>query len=264
MNATLARTQKRTRTQARARNRKNALPHRLEMLFGLLFLLAVVSLFLGYVAQSSTFKVDRVLFEGVRALSEADVRAAAGITTEDNIVLLDTNAIARRVEALPYVKRCEVRRMYPDKVLLQIVEREPIASVMVSNHLYEIDRENVVLRELSPYGVHTGPLITSLPEIIALEPGVHIQNEALSAALALWEAFRTASFSNELTLSEISAKHVNDLRMYFNELPFELRWGRSDFAVQTTRLDILWHEMDGDIPCEYYLDLRFDADLVCK
>ncbi len=253
-----------SRTAGRKRKQKKSLPRRLEPLLGLLFLVAVVSLFLGYVTQSSAFTVNRVLFEGAQAVSEDAVRTAAGITTEDNIILLDTQAVARRVEALAYVRRCEVKRMYPDEVLLRIVEREPIANIMVSNHVYEIDREQVVLRELPPHSAYTGPLITNLPDILALEPGVQIESEALAAALALWEAFRSTSFFHTLTLSEISAPHANELRMIFNELPYEMRWGRSDFATQAARLDVLWHETDGDIPCEYYLDLRFDADLICK
>jgi cell division protein FtsQ len=252
--------------RSRAQMRKHTKPslRRVEMLLGLLFLVAVTSLFLGYVTQSSAFRVKRVLFEGTHILPEEDILLAAGITTDDNIIFLDTESVAKRVQDLPYVKRCEVKRMYPDEVLLRIMERKAIATIMVNNNLYEIDRENVVLRQLSPQALQTGPLITNLPGVTVMDPGTAIESEALAAALQLWEDFRELSFSRDITLSEISATHPSDLRMYFNELPYEIRWGRSDFATQAKRFEVLWNQMEGAIPCEYYLDLRFDADLVCK
>lgn len=263
MTATVIRV-KQAQTRVRKRKQQKPSMRRLEMLLGLLFLVAVSSLFLGYVTQSATFRVKRVLFEGTRILPETDILLAAGITTDDNIIFLDTESVEQRVEALPYVKRCEVKRMYPDEVLLRIVERKAIATVMVNNHIFEIDSENVVLRELSPFAAQTGPLITNLPEVTAVDSGFQIKSEALASALNLWEDFKVLSFARDITLSEISAVHANDLRMYFNELPYEIRWGRSDFPKQAERFEALWNEMNGSIPCEYYLDLRFDADLVCK
>ncbi len=256
--------QPRTSPSAHSRKSSRLLSWRFERLICLLLLVGVAAWFTGYIVQSSPFRVKRVLFEGVHAVPEHEVLAVAGVTTEDSIMWLDTAAIVDRVEALPYVRRCEVKRMYPNEVLLRIVEREPVATVMASNHLFEIDRENVVLRELSPHAEYIGPMITNLPDVTALEPGVQIENEALTEALALWEAFRDVSFLPEVTLSEISAEHVNKLRMFFDELPYEIRWGRSDYRRQAARLEVLWHELHGDIPCEYYLDLRFDTDLVCK
>ncbi|HEX72206.1 MAG TPA: FtsQ-type POTRA domain-containing protein, partial [Candidatus Hydrogenedentes bacterium] len=151
---------RRTRATACQRRNNKILPHRIEMLFVILSLIFVAILFTGYLKQSATFQVKRVLFEGAHILPETDILAAAGITSNDNIIFLDTFSTARRVEALPYVKRCEVKRMYPDEVLLRIIERKAVATVMVSNHLFEIDREYVVLRELSPKALPTGPMIT--------------------------------------------------------------------------------------------------------
>ncbi len=252
----------RSRTQIRKKRKPSI--HRVEMLLGLLFLAVVASLFIGYITQSSTFRVKRVLFEGMHVLPEQDILLAAGITTDDNIIFLDTESVEKRVEDLPYVKRCEVKRMYPDEVLVRIVERKAVATVMVTNHLYEIDRENVVLRELSPFALQTGPMITNLPDVTLQDPGKQIESPALARALELWENFKALPFAKEITLSEISAVHENDIRMYFNELPYEIRWGRSDFATQAARFEVLWNEMGGNLPCQNYLDLRFDADLVCK
>lgn len=246
------------------RKKKSHLPQHIEFIVCAAVLVLLGATFMGYVQRSSNFRVQRVLFEGVHMLDEAYILEAADITVDDLVLSIDCEAVKARVESLPYVKHCEVKRMIPSEVLIKIVERRPNATIMVNNHLFEIDREFVVLRELSPLVLHTGPLITNLPGVFALEPGNQITIPELDQALELWEIFQTLPFSSELTLSELSAESTSSLRMFFEELPYEMRWGRSDFETQANRLAILWDEMDGLIPCEYYLDLRFDADLVCK
>ena len=88
----------RSRTQIRKKRKPSI--HRVEMLLGLLFLAVVASLFIGYITQSSTFRVKRVLFEGMHVLPEQDILLAAGITTDDNIIFLDTESVEKRVEDL--------------------------------------------------------------------------------------------------------------------------------------------------------------------
>ncbi len=237
---------------------------RMELLFGLVPLLACTALVLVYLPRSSYFKVQRVLFENVNMIDEEAILAASKIHADDNVLFLDADTIEHNVETLPYVKRCEVKRMYPNELLLRIMKREAVATILVNNHLFEVDREYVVLRELSPFAIHTGPLITNLPEVVTLQPGVKINRPELTEALKLWEVFQTLPFSENLTLSELSAENEDTLRMFFEELPYEMRWGRSDYATQADRLAILWDEMGGIIPCECYLDLRFDRDLACR
>ncbi len=65
-------------------------------------------------------------------------------------------------------------------------------------------------------------------------------------------------------VDELAVYDDNDIRMYCATLPFEIRWGRGDYDVQARRLDILWQELEGRLPCTEYLDLRFGRDLACK
>jgi hypothetical protein len=106
--------------------------------------------------------------------------------------------------------------------------------------------------------------VTNLPNLGAVTSGQMIKNPALEKALELWDAFSADPLAKELTLSEISAEAESALFMYFNELPFETRWGRSDFATQVRRFEMLWREKGGKLPCIEYLDMRFDNDIVCE
>lgn len=233
-----------------------------------LLALTVVAGFLGalglYLWGEGVFVTTEVRFEGNEYLSAEQIRETARVTDTDTFFSLDTRAIRARVLTMPYIKSCEVRRIGLNAVLISVTERVPVAAIMVNNHVYELDREGRVLREVHPLAPPTGPLVTNLPGVHAVVPGQHVSHPALSRAVELWRAFSAAPVSGQLTLSEISALGENELVMIFNELPYETRWGREDFPAQVRRFEALLREKQGKLPCGEYLDMRYDADIVCK
>ena len=220
--------------------------------------------FNNYVNESPRFQVKSVRVEGANALREAAVLEVAGITSADNLLLFNADRIRERIEILPYVRECSVQRAYPDTVIIRLTERVPVATLMVNNHSYELDEEGVILRELAPLAPHVGPLVTNVPRLGVLEPGMQVKHPALCNALAVWMAFAMTSMGRELTVSEIAAPAADYISMYLDEVPFEIRWGRSDYKQQAQLLDILWDEKQGRLECTEYVDLRFDNDIICK
>lgn len=237
-------------------------------LFFLVFLvliLGVISVaFAHYMKESPRFQVRSIRVEGANVLREQAILEVAGITSEHNLLFFDPDKIRRRIESIPYVRRCDIRRAYPDMVIIRIEERMALAALQVHTRTFEIDEEGVVLRELAASEVHEGPLITNVPNLGVVEVGSRLSQPSLTKALALWIAFSTVSLGQELAVSEISAPEPDDLSMIIEGLNYEIRWGRSDFMRQAMLLDILWREKGGRLPCNEYLDLRFDYNLVCK
>lgn len=220
--------------------------------------------FYKYLLEPKTLGIRRVKFEGAAILSGQQLLEAANITESDSLFSVSREEIRRRVMELPYVRECEVRRAFPDTIIIRVAEREPVASVMVNNHVFEIGQDGMVLREVPPLSPPGGPLITNLPGLSALVPGQMLEHPVLNRALSLWWAFSAAPVSSQLTLSEISAEGENHISMFFDEIPYETRWGRTDFAAQVRRFEGLWREKGGVLPCREYLDMRFDGDVLCK
>ncbi len=217
-----------------------------------------------FAIQSRTFNVRTVHIEGACFLQEADILAQSGITSDDNLLFLNVSSVRDRMLAIPYVRTCEALRTFPDTVTIRIVERVPKATLVVNNRNYEIDEESVVLREIPSGDPCPEPFITNVGGSQAVEPGLRLEQPEIAQALSAWKAFRAEPIAQEITLSEIAALRVNDIRMYFNELPFEVRWGRKDFESQARRFETLWRAKEKWLPCAEYLDLRFDRDVACK
>jgi cell division protein FtsQ len=81
------------------------------------------------VVNSPILDVDRVEVVGARHLRVADVRAATRVHHRDALLFVDTGAVARRVEHLPWVKNAVVRRDFPGTLRVTVTEYEPTAYV---------------------------------------------------------------------------------------------------------------------------------------
>jgi cell division septal protein FtsQ len=97
----------------------------------------------AWLAQSPWFRVTRVGIEVPLAspVSRDAVRAAAGISRETNVWLIDTRAAARRIEAIPYVDRAAIHRgQFPKPFVdLTITVRRPTACVRAGGRDVTID-----------------------------------------------------------------------------------------------------------------------------
>ncbi len=254
----------RPRVRSRRRARRKAVRTFFKYLFTLMILGLTAYAFLEYFSRSPRFALQKVHVSGLNALTEQEIVEAAGLTTALNTLMLEPAQVERQVSLLPYVASCTVRREFPSNLFLDVVEHVPFAVLQFDNHIFEMDREGRLLRELAPQTPLALPIISSaeLPSLPAT--GEQLALPGLLNAMRLIEAYYATPLKERITLAEIAVKDPNTLVMITDELPFELRWGRSDYFVQAQRLETLLAAQLEPLPCEHYLDLRFDADLVCK
>jgi cell division protein FtsQ len=96
----------------------------------------IVLLLIGLAAAalySPLLQLRRVSVLGERHLSESEVVDQSGLHRGDRLIDIDSNAVARRVGALPWVRTVKVSRNWPDGVTIRIVERAAVASVATTS-----------------------------------------------------------------------------------------------------------------------------------
>lgn len=220
--------------------------------------------FYEYVAESEYFRVRTICVAGAETLDGEAIAARSELTTADNILFVKADAVAARVASLPYVKSCTVARVFPGVVEIALTERKAAATLLVHNRSFAVDAEGVVLEELAASDPHPGPFITEVPGLDVVEVGQDLDLASLDKGLSVLEAFATTAMAKEVTVAEIAAHRENDVRMYCDELSFEIRWGRGDLEAQAKRLDMLWAHKGKDLDCDEYCDLRFGRDVACR
>ncbi len=114
------------------------------------YIVAVVGVFavLGggvyLVFFSDTLSVQGVEVTGTQTLSDERVREVADVPTGGPLATVDLDRIAYRVKSLAVVKSAEVTRKWPHDVLIDIVERQPVAVVDIAGQLHSLDADGVV------------------------------------------------------------------------------------------------------------------------
>ena len=96
------------------------------------------------------FVIDRIDILGEGRLRENDVRIALGVNTGDYLFDLDVQAAQERVEALNWVDRAVVRRLWPDQVAVQIIERRPYALWQHNGVVQLVDYSGTVIANVAP------------------------------------------------------------------------------------------------------------------
>ena len=187
-------------------NRRSALRSAVTVLlalFGLFFVALWLGGYLPAVRQGMAdykqdrlmamgFVVERIDVMGEGRLNEADARAAVGIYRGAYFFDADLVRAQERTESLPWVDRAVVRRLWPNRIVVQLVETTPVALYQQDGQIHLADADGTLVAPLTaetarlPEGLRlfTGPDATlhaaGITETLQTVPTVWAQTEALT------------------------------------------------------------------------------------
>lgn len=91
------------------------------------------------------FVVQHVDVIGEGAISENDVKRALGVSSGDYLFDADLRQAQNRIENITWVERAIVRRLWPDRIVVQIIERKPYALWQNNGEFYLVDEKGGVI-----------------------------------------------------------------------------------------------------------------------
>ncbi len=125
---------------------------------------AVVLILLAVAATWPGFYPDQVAVSGNQRVTRSEILAAAAVAPNISIWFQNAGAMARRIEAIPYIETTHVHRALPASIRIVVVERVPFAVLRSGPSAAVVDRS---LRVLEP-ATGADPL-----PILDLEPGLN-------------------------------------------------------------------------------------------
>jgi cell division protein FtsQ len=157
------------------------------------------------------FQIKQISVRGLRELTEKDVLASAGIKPAQNLLAINTDAVIRRVSANQWVENVSIGRELPDKLVLEVKERTPLALIKKGNDFCLMDAEGFVFKKLGKSDEVDLPVITGNDEKGEIKSGgyaylgtiseVHIDNVfglSLVSNTGLYLKLGTTGFENKL------------------------------------------------------------------
>lgn len=183
-------------------------------------------------------EIREISVRGVRELTEKDVLALAKINPRSNILAVNTRSVAGRIAANPWVKNIAVGRELPNRLVLEIRERRPIALVKQAGNFYLMDVDGFVFKKLS----------RSDDVDLAILTGVNLQDKSRSALLAdTLKLLETISAGDQLaSMGTVSEIHVNEVfgLSILTDKGLHLNLGRDDFAGKIRQLDVVLADLE--------------------
>lgn len=95
---------------------------------------------------SAWLSVQGVSVAGTSSISDDAVRDAARVPEGEPLATVDLNAVRSRVESLADIRSADVTRQWPDRVLVRVEEREPVAVVEIGGLIRGMDDSGVLFR----------------------------------------------------------------------------------------------------------------------
>lgn len=213
-------------------------------------LLALTPIVAFVVARPDCMLVERVVFEGRARAGEAALRHLADIPNGTTIWTVDLEAAARGVERHPWVRRARAVREWPDRVVVEIEEYEPVA-------LLHYDRTYYVDRDGTPFLADaTGDL--DYPSITGIGPDLErahpdLPRLAVRDALRLIDALDARGLLTRDRISEVAFSRTRGFTVHGPGARFA--FGVDDLERKLDRLERLVAEGQVDPSAPLMVDL---------
>jgi len=207
----------------------------------LLFFLFISHSVYVHLLEDPFFRVREIKVEGCRKIACETLISLTEIEGMPNLFTVSLSKVTKRLESHPWIDHIRVRKVFPNKVLIQVEERKPIA-ILQLEELYYVDTQGVIF---SPVGERDGynyPFLTGLTRQILEKDPV----EAKRLIMKALELLRIADQQKVSPLEEISEIHMEKIfgiQCFTKNEGVEVRMGWEQFGEKLKRLSLIWSDL---------------------
>lgn len=233
-------------TRRRAQRRRRAWRNTLTIVF-------VLTLSLGtyYGLHSPYFEVKRVELDGLIALDEDEVMQWTGLTEPTLLWQVDVATLAARLEAHPRIAGVQVSRRWPDALVVELLERTPLAFVADEDLRLAVDDTGVPFAWVDE--VPAGALLITGVELAGQNLGEDLPAAAQGALLC---AMYISQFGMDW-VEEVQANGEDELALVLTG-GFPVRLGSANarsLPDQLAVLEALWAQWQAQLDEVIYFDV---------
>jgi cell division protein FtsQ len=118
-------------------------------------ILFIVIIFAGliwgfnYFYNSSYFKISSIIIKNNNHYTDDILKKETGILPGTNIFEIDKKAVEEElVKNLAWLKNASLKKVFPNSIVIEVVERKPFIRILVGGKYYLVDNEGIVLLKL--------------------------------------------------------------------------------------------------------------------
>jgi hypothetical protein len=169
----------------------------------LLVVLAIGAVGVNFALTSTGFRVEQVSVVGTQNPALVNYIEQMGIQGQ-NIFLVDTDALAARIEMMPLVALASVEKQWPNSVTVTVVERVAVLLWQTNWGTYSVDRQGVVIAPVNET-LGADQLMTVLDTRgQAIRPGTRLNAADVAFALQVFAQLPRMTSITHFTLAYAS------------------------------------------------------------
>ncbi len=187
------------------------------------------------------FRVREVEVVGGRKISKETLLSLTVVEGMPNLFSVKLKEVVKRLESHPWIKQVRVRKVFPNKILVQIEERKPMAIIQLEE-LYYIDTGGEIFSPVGERDEYNYPYLTGLTRRVLEKDPVEAKR-LISKAL---ELLRVASQEKLPPLEELSEIHMEKpfgIHCFTKTEGVEVKMGWEDFGEKLKRLSLIWSDL---------------------
>jgi len=182
-----------------------------------------------------------------------------------NIFFTDLNALKEKIEsAHPEFKDILIRRLLPNKLIVNAVERKRVAQIQ-SDRYYFVDEEGILLPNVKNFPETDFPIITGLGINLAKLTSSKFsdfERENLNKALGLLKEIKSNERLSQYKIKIIDITDPGNISFLLEAFNVEIKIGNTDFHNRLLILSTLFDQIESDMSNFKYIDLRFEDPIL--
>lgn len=223
-------------------------------------LVACMSGLYRVIEASQMFGLEAVEIVGNSRIDSQELLEKAGIGAGTNILMLDNEEVARRIESIPWVAHVSIIKRFPHELTIRISEREPVA-VVAAGGLWYVDREGVVFHRLGPEDGRDFPLVTGFTADKVATEGAG-PYEPMRKTVELLEMIQ--QYPGMVSVSEVNFDSARGWTVYPEDRPVPVYLGFGEFEQKIIHLARVYHDVWRQEPIPEFVDASFPCQVVLR
>ena len=202
------------------------------------------------VYENPRFAIAQIVVDNDGALTPQQVVTLAGVSVGQNLFSLDLDQVRRNLEMVPLIRRVEVRRVLPQRLVIRVNERIAMARLRVpapelADATFLIDRSGVVMKPvrlddgtvLQPQSPAPLPVLTGI-KLSDVRVGRPAESEQIYRALELLDKLEQAAAGSMLEIESIDLSRARQLVLTTRQHTV-VKFDVEDFQPQLRRLSAI-------------------------
>lgn len=200
-----------------------------------LLILVVVGIELrNFVRTTPHLGLKTLEVKGLSRAKEWEVKALGELSLGTNLFSIDLNEASHKIARHPWIASVTLRRSLPGTLVVEVVERQPVALLPVGD-LYYVDTAGEIFKKVKPGDPLNLPVLSGFDQPGPLQKGP-IGRQGIKEALGLLEHLTSKTHLTQEVISEVHLDPDLGFSVYMANASTQIHLGWENFDQKLVRL----------------------------